>query len=154
MGDVFSGPRGPTLRNVDAAAVMRVLEGLTPAQIDRIKGIYEQQEKTTLENDLFEGGQSKSKTNLKPDQRERIKVLLEGTARGEGGAVSGNRLEADAIELHELLAGGLDENKRERVMALHRRPESRRSPRSTAITRSATATTRTRTWTSGSTTHR
>jgi len=122
MTDVFSGPAGPTLRKVDAATVTRVLEGLTPEQVARVKRIYKQQENTTLENDLFEGGQSDSKTNLKTDQRARMEVLLEGTAPGEGGAVSDNKLEADAIELHELLAGSLDEGKRERVMALHRRP--------------------------------
>ena len=68
----------PTKRKVDAGLVMRVLDGLTADQVARVKRIYETQEKTTLENDLFEGGQSNAPSNLKPDQRARIKVLLEG----------------------------------------------------------------------------
>ena len=117
----------PTKRKVDAGLVMRVLDGLTADQVARVKRIYETQEKTTLENDLFEGGQSNAQSSLKPDQRARIKVLLEGTAQKAGGGASENRLEALAIELHELLAGSLDEAKRERVMTIHRRPAAENS---------------------------
>ena len=104
-------------RNVDVAQVIRVLDELTPDQIGTVERVYEKQEGTTLEKDLFGRGQSGFDANLKPDQKARIKTLLKGT----GGAPQ-VRLEAVAIEVHELLGGSVDENKRERVVALYRRP--------------------------------
>ena len=100
-------------RKVDVALVVRVLDGLKADQIAQVKRLYKDQEGTTLENDLFERGQSGFEANLKPDQTARIKALLKG---------DGARLEAVAIELHELLAGTVDEAKRERVMELYRVP--------------------------------
>ena len=77
-----------------------------------------------LETDLFEKGESGYPSSLKPDQIKRIKVLLEGTqADWPGDSTPANRLRADAIELHELLSGDLDEAKIDRVMELQRRPK-------------------------------
>jgi hypothetical protein len=111
-----------TTRKVDAAKVIAVLDGLTPGQVEQVTSLYKAKEGTTLENDLFEGGQSKHPSNLKPDARARIRALLRGTDAGEGKAKPDARLEADAAELHELLSGDLGEAQRERVMALWRRP--------------------------------
>jgi hypothetical protein len=143
-------------RSVDAAAVITQLQGptgdgLTPAQIAEVKRrYYDFYRRTSLEDDLFGGGQSDRQSNLTPDQRARIEVLLRGTkgdptsasvitelkryppdlaARIRAGLEKHatdvsrmNKIEADAIELHELFATELDEPKRERVMILNRRP--------------------------------
>ena len=109
-----SGTLRASTRKVDAARVIRVLEALTPPQIALVRSLYQAQERTTLENDLFGSGQSEHASNLKPDQRARIEALLKGG--------SDTRLEATAIELHQLLSGELEEAERERVMALLRRP--------------------------------
>jgi hypothetical protein len=108
-----------TKRKVDAALVIRVLDGLTPEQVDTVKRLYLAQEKTPLENDLFGLGQTGYLSTLNLDQRARIQALLKGT-----GGNAEARLEAVAIELHELLSGSLDDTKRERVMALYRRPRA------------------------------
>src|SRR4051812_20176309 len=111
-----------TTRKVDAAKVIAVLDGLTLGQVKQVESVYKDNEGTTLDNDLFEGGRSKHPSNLKPDARARIRALLRGTDAGEGKAKPEARLEADAAELHELLGGDLGEAQRERVMALWRRP--------------------------------
>ena len=111
-----------TTRKVDAAKVIAVLEGLTLEQVGQVKVLYKDKEGSHLEDDLFEGGQSKHPSNLKSDARARIRALLRGTVAGEGKAKPDARLEADAAELHELLSGDLGEAQRERVMALWRRP--------------------------------
>jgi hypothetical protein len=109
-----SGAMHATTRKVDEALAARVLERLTPPQLALVKSLYQAQEGTTLENDLLGSGQSGHASNLKPDERARIETLLK---RG-----TDSRLEAAAIELHELLSGDLDEAGRERVMTLLRRP--------------------------------
>ncbi len=113
------------VRKVDAAAVIRVLDNLTVAQVATVKRLYAVQEGRPIEQDLFETGASGVPSSLTSDQRGRIRALLQGTrAEGQepGIALPEARLEADAIELHGLLQGDLDEAKRERLMALHRRP--------------------------------
>jgi hypothetical protein len=125
-GWVSSGPYSlrPTQRKVDAGLVIRVLDGLTKEQVERVEEIYEQQEKSTLRNDLFAGGQSDAPSNLKPDQRARIEALMKGTAEAPGERAPQARLESLAIELHDLLGSKLDEGKRERVMVIFRRPST------------------------------
>src|SRR4051812_18020989 len=110
-----------TTRRVDVALVIRVLDGLTPEQIARVEELYQAQEGSTLRQDLFGQGQSGAPSNLKPDQTARIEALLKGTAATASGAPDA-RLEAVAIELHELLSTSPDEAATDRVMALMRRP--------------------------------
>src|SRR5690242_19210372 len=98
-----------TTRKVDAARVIAVLDGLTPEQVEQVESLYKSNEGTTLENDLFEGGQSGHPSNLKPDARARVRALLRGTGAREGKATPDARLEADAAELHGLLGGELSE---------------------------------------------
>jgi hypothetical protein len=119
------------VRSVDAGAVIRALDNLTAGQVEMVKTLYAARENgRSLEKDLLFFGDSGHLSDLTQDQRDRISALLKGTrpdrrgldpTAGTPGTPDG-RLEADAIELHELLAGDLDEAKRERVMALHRRP--------------------------------
>ena len=111
-----------TTRKVDAEKVIALLDGLTHEQVVEVEELYKDKEGTTLENDLFKGGQSKHPSNLKPDARARIRALLRGTDAGEGKAKPDARLEADAAELHQLLSRNLGEAQRERAMALWRRP--------------------------------
>jgi hypothetical protein len=112
------------LRKVDAVAVIRELDHLTTAQIERVRTVYSSREEgRTLENDLFEKGATGHASNLKPEQRARIKALLKGTkAETAGGPAPLGRIEADVIELHELLSDELTEGRIERIMTLHRRP--------------------------------
>ena len=136
-------------RKVDVPKVIAALENLTASQVAEVERRYLGFEGRALSFDLFEGGQSGRQTSMTPDQRARISVLLKGT-KGEpipgailedlkkfppamavriraavvensNAAASLVQLEADAIELHELLSDDLDEAKRERVMVMHRR---------------------------------
>jgi hypothetical protein len=121
--EVWVGTGGygrPTKRAVDAALVIRVLDELTLEQVRDVEELYLAKEKSSLRKDLFAGGQSDHPANLTDDERARLEVLLGGTVGGEGA--EDNRLAAEAIELHEMLAGKVDEAKRERVVAFHRRP--------------------------------
>ena len=138
-------------RKVDADKVISSLEGLTASQVAEVERRYFAFEsQTTLEQDLFEGGQSDRQSNLTPDQRVRIGLLLKGTkaeplsqktldslkemppaaaaqmraalleqADADAALV---QFQADAVELHQLLADDLNEAQRERVMSLHRKP--------------------------------
>src|SRR5579864_4096361 len=137
-------------RKVDVAKVVEVLENRTPSQIAEIERRYKAFEGRELKVDLFEGGESNRKSSLNDDQRARIAILLKGT-RGEpvpdqiqaelknyppeiasqiGAALAGKangpgamrQLEADAIEVHELLYGELNDANRERLRLLFRRP--------------------------------
>ena len=137
-------------RKVDFDKVVAVLSDKTPSQIAEIEKRYKEFESRDLTVDLFEGGESNRQSNLTPDQRARIAALLKGT-RGEpipphvtaelktyppevaaklgaamiaksNAAAAVQQLEADAIEVHELLFNTLDEPQRERLMALYRRP--------------------------------
>jgi hypothetical protein len=113
------------IRKIDAGLVMRVLDNLTPTQAKTVIALYESQEKRagSLFEDLFGGGTSKVPGSLTNDQEMRIRALLHGTRSEEPGAATTTaRIEADVAELHELLGSSLNENKRERLMALHRRP--------------------------------
>ena len=116
----YGGYARPTKRAVDAALVIKVLDGLTKEQVCDVDDLYKAQEKTSLKKDLFEGGQSDAPANLTSDEQARIEVLLGGTAGGAGA--EDNRFAAEAIELHELVSGKVDEGKRERIVAFHRRP--------------------------------
>jgi hypothetical protein len=126
-------PQWDLVRNVDTDDVVRALENKTRRQIERIDQIYASQEGgRSLDTDLFGKGESGYPSDLKPDEIARIKALMRGTrpepgppTSAEGGPPQApeGRLEADAIELHQLIEKDLDnEGRRERVMALHRRP--------------------------------
>jgi len=130
--DGFEGDTGWTrrpivVRSIHAEAVVKALEGRTPAQIDRIKALYSQLEtggKRTLEDDLFGKGESgyPSVLTRRPDWNRRIAGLMKGSRAetpGEGGTEG--RLAADAAELAQLLTGDVGEADRERICALHRR---------------------------------
>jgi hypothetical protein len=117
-------------RKVDAGTVISRLENRTPLQLNEIRARYAafgHRPADALDTDLFRGGESGRQADLTDDQVKRIKVLLRGTvAETRGGWLEEdaerNRLEAVAIELHELFSDDLDDAKRERVMLLHRRP--------------------------------
>ena len=137
-------------RNIEFDKVVAALENRTSSQIAEIKRRYAEFEGHDITIDLFEGGESNRQSSLTTDQRARAAVLLRGT-RGEPippqvmadlrtyppqlaaqiGAAMANKsnaaaamqqLEADAIEVHELLFDTQDESHRERLMALYRRP--------------------------------
>jgi len=137
-------------RKVDFPVVLAALDGLTPSQVAKVEEVfYSFDQKATLAQCLFEGGESGRKADLTDDQTARLRVLMAGTRpepvppvvmdvlRGEELPVAGplkvaleyradaeaamHRHEADAIELHELLTDPLNETRRERVMELHRR---------------------------------
>jgi hypothetical protein len=113
------------IRKVDAGLVIRVLDNLTATQALAVRSLYDARAKRTnaLQEDLFGGGTSETPSSLTKDQEGRIRELLRGTRIDKpGDATPTGRIGADAIELHELLSGSLNDAKRERVMALHRRP--------------------------------
>jgi hypothetical protein len=138
-------------RNVDAAKVIAALSDLTPTQVAEVERRYASFTKGKLRDDLFAGGHSDRQSSLKPDQRARIDVLMKGTRpeplpeslveelkryppaiamkiraslhEKASAAAKAEQLKADAIELHELMSSGLNDARRERVMALHRRKE-------------------------------
>ncbi len=113
------------VRHVDFPAVVRSLDNLTAGQVARADSLYKQIEGRPLEEDLLGSGASNLPTDLEPEQVARIRALLQGTrAERPSEAAPQGRIDADAVELHDLLAGDLDEEKRERVMALQRRPEA------------------------------
>ena len=116
------------VRKVDEATVYRVLDGLTKTQVATVKRLYAAQSGgRPIEQDLFEGGESETPSDLTPLQRQRIKALLEGTRAEDplGRPLDGAgdaRYVADAVELHELATGDMKDAQIERVMQLHRRP--------------------------------
>ena len=116
------------VRTIDEATVYRVLDGLTKTQVGTVKRLYAAQSGgRSIEQDLFEGGESNTPSELKPVQRERIRALLEGTRAEDPlgrpvDAASDARYAADAAELHELATGDMKDAQIERVMQLHRRP--------------------------------
>jgi hypothetical protein len=137
-------------RHVDFAAAVAALDGLTASQVGAVAQAFLAFDKTPLREALFGGGASGRSADLTPDQIARLEVLMRGTRpepippevmaelrayptdiavrlkadleRKADAGTALNRLEADAIELHELFARELDEGRRERVMTLHRRP--------------------------------
>jgi hypothetical protein len=114
------------IRKVDAALVMRVLDNLTAKEAAAVRSMYDAKARrdNALHVDLFGGGASEVESSLTKDQRARIGALLKGTRPESAEATTSGRIEADVAELHELLSGGLKDDKLERVMALHRRPLS------------------------------
>ena len=137
-------------RSVDVVTVLRVLDNRTAPQMRAVQALYRARESRGLEDDLFGKGASGYSAKVTPLERARIEVLLRGTKgeptspalmeglRGLPPAVAGpiqaamgsmsvttaklNQLEADAIEIRELIGKGVkDETRRERLMALHRR---------------------------------
>jgi hypothetical protein len=139
-------------RNIDFDAVFKALDDLGAMQIAIVRSLYLAREKRTLDYDLFEGGESGYPSSLTVTQRARLQVLLRGT-RGEAvrpetsawllvfkpetaarlqsmladaklPADRLNRLERAALEIVAILSGHLNDSKRERLMALHRRPVS------------------------------
>ncbi|WP_433381888.1 hypothetical protein ACQPZX_17920 [Actinoplanes sp. CA-142083] len=137
-------------RKIDFSAVVTALDGLTASQVKRVEEVFfEFEKKTTLRDDLFGLGQSGRKADLKPDQVARLQALLAGTKaepiapevmaelrkyppeiagplkadlekRADAGPAL-HRHEAEAAEMHQLLASDLEEGPRERLMAMHRR---------------------------------
>ena len=117
-------------RKVDVATVISRLQGLTEAQVHEVRLRYAAADKRAadaLEIDLFGCGTSGRKARLTADRAEHIRILLLGT-RAEASRwffeedARRNRIAAEAIELHDLLSKKLDDERLERVMALHRRP--------------------------------
>jgi hypothetical protein len=138
-------------RKIDFPAVLTALDGLTASQVKRVEEVFFEFEKnTTLRDDLFGSGQSGRRADLTKDQVARLEAVLAGTkaepldpdvmaelrryppeiagplkadleARADAGPAL-RRHQAEAAELHQLLASELDEAKRERVMTMHRRP--------------------------------
>jgi hypothetical protein len=112
-------------REINFPAVVAALDGLTASQVQKVEEVYfEFEKKTTLRQDLFGLGQSGRKADLTPDQQARLQALMHGTKAEPNAGPALHRLEADAIELHELLSDDLNDARRERVMAIHRRPRS------------------------------
>jgi hypothetical protein len=113
------------VRPVKFGDVVRALDGLTAEQVTRVKDLYSQLEtqgQRTLEEDLFGMGASKLPSELNEEQRDRLRALLRGTkASTPDGATPDARIQADTMEIHDLLGGSWNVEKRERVMALHRR---------------------------------
>ena len=139
-------------RKVDFPVAVGALDGLTASQVKRVEELFLEFDKNTLESALFGGGESGRKADLTDDQAARLKALRQGTkpepvppdvlaqlrtyppeiagplladirTRADAGPALA-RHQADAAELHELLSKELDEARRERVMAMHRRPAS------------------------------
>lgn len=138
-------------RKIDFPAAVTALDGLTASQVKRVEEVFFAfEKKTTLRDDLFGTGQSGRRADLTKDQVARLEALLAGTkaepldpdvmaelrryppeiagplkadleTRADAGPAL-HRHQAEAAELHQLLASELDEGKRERVMAMHRRP--------------------------------
>lgn len=132
-------------RKVDFSAAVEALKDLTESQVRKVEAEFLAFDKIELRTALFGGGTSGRKAGLTDDQRARLEVLMRGTkaepfppaemerlrayppdiaarliaARERGPQL--NQIEAEAIELHELLGKDLNEDRRERVMALHRR---------------------------------
>lgn len=120
----FNGVLG-ALKNPDPITGASL--GLSVAEAKIVKDAYQKHEKNrSLDQDLFGNGESGFPSDLKPDQRLRLKALLAGT-RSEGkqdpGAkdAAANNRQAEAAELHQLLNGDLDKADVERVMAMLRR---------------------------------
>jgi hypothetical protein len=110
-------------REINFPAVVAALDDLTASQVQKVEEVFfEFEKKTTLREDLFGLGQSGRKADLTPDQQARLQALMHGTKAEPNAGPALHRLEADAIELHELLSDDLNDARRERVMALHRRP--------------------------------
>ncbi|MFI5896240.1 hypothetical protein ACIA5D_39685 [Actinoplanes sp. NPDC051513] len=137
-------------RKIDFPAVVTALDGLTASQVKRVEEVFfEFEKKTTLRDDLFGMGQSGRRADLKPDQVARLQALLAGTKaepippdvmaelrkyppevagplkadleKRADAAPALHRHQAEAAELHQLLASDLDEGRQERLMAMHRR---------------------------------
>ncbi len=101
--------------------------GLSVAEARVVREAYRKHEgNRSLDVDLFGKGESGFESDLKPDQRLRLKALLAGT-RAEGSTdpnakeAAGNQRDAEATELHQLLHGDRGKSDVERVMALLRR---------------------------------
>ncbi|HEU5108567.1 MAG TPA: hypothetical protein VFT95_08430, partial [Micromonosporaceae bacterium] len=144
-------------RKIDFPVVLAALDGLTASQVQKVEEVfYSFDRKATLSECLFGLGESGRRADLTDDQKARLRVLMAGTRpepipphvmaelRRLPPQVAGElkadleqradaepalrRHEADAIELHELLTGDLNEARRERIMAMHRRkPEETRA---------------------------
>lgn len=138
-------------REVNFDAVYKALNNLSSAQIKTVRDLYAAKEAgRTLDHDLFDQGESGYPSNLTVNQRSRLQVLLRGTKGDALGpeisaylkwfrpemaarlqsllvesklpAVRLNQLERTALEIVHILSDDLDGSKRERLMALHRRP--------------------------------
>ena len=115
-------------RFISGPEVVKALDNLTAAQIQRVREGYQAQEKRSLDEDLFGNGESGYPSDLTVEERGHIGALLGGT-RAEAAQAGGpkpetpeGRFEADAIVLHGLLDDDLKGANLEKVMAMHRRP--------------------------------
>jgi hypothetical protein len=114
-------------RHVDFNAVVAALSNLTADQAKQVEAAYLAHENRTLYNDLFGVGESGFHSDLTHDQLMRIDALLGGTRARQGAApeeaqaARAHQLDADAIELHQLLHGDREKNDVERVLAMIRR---------------------------------
>ena len=127
---VYGGLQPILVRSVHAELVVKVLDGLSEAEVKQVDRLYRSKEKgRSLEEDLFGKGESgyPSVLTRRPAWEARIRPLLKGTRsdkRDEKGEqeIPEARVEADAAELSQLLTGDVGEADRARIYALHRRP--------------------------------
>jgi len=117
-------------RHVDFDAVVAALSNLTADQAKQVEAAYLAHENRTLYNDLFGLGESGFHSDLTHDQLMRIDALLGGTRARQGAsqeeaqAALAHQLDADAIELHQLLHGDLEKNDVEHVLTMIRRSKA------------------------------
>ena len=111
-------------RKVNFPAVVKALDGLTPAQAKRVEAEYAAHENNrSLVTDLFGKGESGFDSNLNENQRAHIRALLAGTKAGsheEQASAAANRATAQAAEVQRLLKGKPSKANVEQVMALLR----------------------------------
>ncbi|MEX0782760.1 MAG: hypothetical protein WD557_08925 [Dehalococcoidia bacterium] len=114
-------------RNVNFAAVVRALNGLTATQAKRVEADYAAHEnKRSLETDLFGKGESDYDSNVDKNEEAQIRALLAGTKAEKGAgepeqaAVATHNATAQAAEVQRLLKGKPGKANVEQVMAILR----------------------------------
>jgi hypothetical protein len=124
-------------RHVDFEAAAAALANLTPPQTEVVRAMYAVRAHRSLEDDLFEKGESGYPSDLKADQRKRLAALLGGTKVSIGAEVSAgeNARAAAAAELHELLHGDLDKRSVDRIMSMLRQGADENSALDAAYTK-------------------
>ena len=137
-------------RKVDAGLVIRVLDGLTPEQVTRVETpLRGPGEEDAPQRPPRAGSVERADANLKPDQPGADRGAAQGH-RQAGERHVDARLEAIAIELHELLSGNLDDGQARARDGLPPPPGERDHRDRARTTSGATGTTRTRTSTASS----
>ncbi len=121
-------------RKVDFPAVVKALNGLTPAEAKRVEAEYAAHENNrSLVTDLFGKGESGYDSNLNENQRAQIRALLAGTKAShdaddaERGLVATNKAMTQAAEVQRLLKGKPSAANVEQVMSILRQPKEANS---------------------------